>query len=190
MCRGKPCFTLVNLCLSSLLLCSLCSKSNEHTSLFLPLLRHILFQFSENHTLYSGFEGVVYRSTGGNLLRKKYTFFKLNFGAKWVYSLLCFFVKTLPCHSAINVWIVQCAQVVIVNGGTWWPPITFQRASPCLVGHLMRDKECLKNRGDVKELSIPFHWHYLKWDLLQVDKNREPKTYQKKRRDNIDQGEK
>lgn len=33
-CWGKPRFTLVNLCLSSFLLCSLCSKSNEHTSLF------------------------------------------------------------------------------------------------------------------------------------------------------------
>lgn len=78
--------------------------------------------------------------------------------------------------------IVQRTQGAIADCGTWWPQITFRRASPCLVGYLMGDKECLKNRGDVKEPGVPFRWHYLKWDLLQVDKNRGQKTSQKKGR--------
>lgn len=44
LCWGRPCLTLVNLRLSSFRLCSLCSKSNEHTCLV--LLSRDIFCFS------------------------------------------------------------------------------------------------------------------------------------------------
>lgn len=53
MCQGKPCLTLVNVCLSSLSSAPLCSKSNELCFLSSAhLLRDILFQGSEkSHSL-------------------------------------------------------------------------------------------------------------------------------------------
>lgn len=94
--------------------------------------------------------------------------------------ILCFCIwwKRQPVNPAADVQIRGSVRGLLSL--TRCPKITFEHARPCLVEHLMRGEECLKNRGDVKVLGVPFLWHYLKWDLLRVGKNGAPKTSQEK----------
>lgn len=56
----------------------------------------------------------------------------------------------------ISLGRAACSGGLGVLGGTRWPAMSFQSASSCLLGHSMRDKEGLRNRGDVKELGVTF----------------------------------
>lgn len=94
--------------------------------------------------------------------------------------ILCFCVRweLQPVNPATDVQIRGSARRLLSLA--WCPKITFEHARPCLVEYLMRDEECLKNRGDVKVLGVPFLWHYLEWDLLRVGKTGAPQTSQEK----------
>lgn len=120
LCAGGSLASLtVNLCLSSFLLCCLCSKSNEPTSLFLLSWDIFCFSFLKITQFSQGLSCVVYR--GRNTAWEETChetnihFLTLNFQTK------CFYTPPLPHHPSTNVWIVQHARGVIFNGTMWWP---------------------------------------------------------------------
>lgn len=88
---------------------------------------------------------------------------------------LCFCFCILWKHHFV-VELVQYAQGVIFNGDTQCPQITFERACPCLVRYLMRDKECLKigGGGSIKAqhtLLVISRDPYCKWTRTECGKH-------------------
>lgn len=182
MCRGKSCFTLVNLCLSSLPLCSLCSKSNGHTSLSLLSWDIFCFSFLKITQFSQGLRVLFtpVENTARVEICCETKTHVLNSILQLDGFILCFCVRweLQPVNPATDVQIRGSARRLLSLA--WCPKITFEHARPCLVEYLMRDEECLKNRGDVKVLGVPFLWHYLEWDLLRVGKTGAPQTSQEK----------